>query len=35
MLPVNANNNPDWEYMKDYMKYVEYKQLFKLIEYLN
>lgn len=35
MLPVNDEDEPDWEYMKNYMKKIEYKQLTKLIEHLK
>jgi hypothetical protein len=32
MLPINEKNEPDYEYMENYMKQVEYK---KIQEYLN
>jgi len=35
LLPINNNKEPDWEYMGNYMKVVEYKQICKLIEYLD
>lgn len=32
----NTNDNePDWKFMEYYMKSIEYKQISKLIEYLN
>lgn len=34
-LPVTDDNEPDWKFMEYYMKNIEYKQLSKLIEYLN
>ena len=35
MLPVNNKKHPDWEYMGNYMKKIEYNQLSRLIDYLN
>lgn len=35
LLPVNSTGNPDWNFMEYYMKQIEYKQISKLIEYLN
>lgn len=35
LLPINSNGNPDWKFMEYYMKQIEYKQISKLIEYLN
>ncbi len=32
MLPINKNNEPDYEFMENYMKNIEYK---KIIEYLE
>lgn len=34
-LPVNENNEIDWQYMEDYMKQIEYSHLEKLINYLS
>lgn len=35
MLPVDKENQPDWKFMENYMKQVEFNQLTKLINYLN
>ena len=35
MLPVNNKKHPDWEYMGNYMKKIEYNQLSRLIDYLH
>jgi len=35
ILPITEYNEPDWKYMEHYMMKIEYKQLTKLIEYLN
>jgi len=35
LLPVNSDKEPDWNFMENYMRTIEYKQLSKLIEYLN
>jgi len=32
MLPINDNNEPDYDYMENYIKQLEYN---KLIEYLK
>lgn len=34
-LPITVDNEPDWKFMEYYMKNIEYRQLSKLIEYLN
>lgn len=34
-LPVTDDNEPDWKFMEYYMKKIEYKQISKLIKYLN
>ena len=33
MLPVNKNNKPDYDYMENYMKNLEYKKLSKYLEF--
>jgi len=33
MLPINENNEPDYEYMENYMKQLELKKLKKYLEY--
>lgn len=35
MLPVNKLGNPDYEYMENYMKYLEQQKLLKYIQYRN
>lgn len=35
MLPILDNGEPDWEYMENYIKKIEYKQLAKLINYFS
>lgn len=34
-LPVTDDNEPDWNFMEYYMKQIEYKQISKIIKYLN
>lgn len=34
LLPVNENNQPDYVFIENYMKKIEYKQILKAIEYL-
>ena len=33
MLPINKNKEPDYEYMENYMKKIEYQKLKKYLEY--
>jgi hypothetical protein len=35
MLPVLSDNQPDYEYMENYMKNIEYKKLQKYMEYVE
>ena len=35
ILPINKDNKPDYEYMENYMKKLEYKKLQKYMEYLE
>lgn len=35
MLPINSQGNPDYEYMEQYMKNIEYKKLHAYIDYKN
>lgn len=35
MLPINQNNEPDYEYMENYMKSLEYNQLQKYLDYIS
>lgn len=34
-IPVTKDNKPDWEYMENYMKKIEYEKTVKLIKYLS
>ncbi len=35
MLPVNSKGEPDYKYMKDYMRYLEQKKILQYIDYTN
>lgn len=35
MLPVNSKGEPDYQYMEDYMKYLEQKKLLEYLEHIN
>lgn len=35
MLPVTSDNEPDWQFMENYMKQIEYEKLTKIINYLS
>lgn len=35
MLPVNSKGEPDYQYMEDYMKYLEQKKLLKYLDYIK
>lgn len=35
MLPINENNEPDYEFMENYMKNLEYKKLTKYLKFKN
>lgn len=35
LLPIKKENVPDWEYMENYMKNIEYKSIKKWLEYKN
>lgn len=35
LLPVNDNNEPDWNFMEDYMKKIEYEKISKVLEFIN
>lgn len=35
MLPIENSGNPDWNFMENYMKQIEYKKLKKLSRYLS
>lgn len=35
MLPVNLKGEPDYQYMEDYMKYLEQKKLLEYLEYIK
>lgn len=35
MLPVNSTGKPDYEYMENYMKYLEQKKLLEYLEYIK
>lgn len=35
MLPVNVENQPDYEYMENYMKYIEQQKLLKYINFIG
>lgn len=34
-LPVADDNEPDWQFMENYMKQIEYEKLTKIINYLS
>ncbi|MFV8805893.1 restriction endonuclease subunit S [Aerococcus urinaeequi] len=35
MLPIKSNREPDWQFMENYMKQIEYEKLTKIINYLS
>lgn len=35
LLPINSIGNPDWQFMENYMKQIEYEKLTKIIDYLS
>jgi len=35
MLPVNEKGEPDYTFMKDYMKYLEQKKLLEYLDYIK
>ena len=35
MLPVNSDDEPDYQYMEDYMKYLEQKKLLEYLDYIK
>lgn len=35
LLPINSIGNPDWQFMENYMKQIEYEKLTKIINYLS
>lgn len=35
LLPVNSKGEPDYQYMEDYMKYLEHKKLLEYLEYIK
>lgn len=35
LLPVNSKDEPDYQYMEDYMKYLEQKKLLEYLEYVK
>ncbi len=35
MLPVNSKGEPDYQYMEDYMKYLEQKKILKYLDYIK
>lgn len=35
MLPIKSNREPDWQFMENYMKQIEYEKLTKIIDYLS
>lgn len=35
LLPINSIGNPDWNFMENYMKQIEYENLTKIINYLS
>ena len=35
MVPINSKGEPDYEYMKNYMKYLEQKKILEYLNYIN
>ncbi|PAV05086.1 MULTISPECIES: restriction endonuclease subunit S [Methanobacterium] len=35
MLPIDDNNNPDWEFIESYMKKLEYEKISKYLNYIE
>lgn len=35
MLPIDDNDNPDWDFMEAYMKQLEYKKISKYLDYIE
>ena len=35
MLPVDAKGEPDYEFMHNYMLYLEQKKILEYLEYIN
>ncbi len=35
MLPINKNNNPNWEFMENYIKFRELEKYINIIKYYN
>ena len=35
MLPINSKNEPDYEFMHDYMLYLEQKKILEYLKYIN
>lgn len=35
MLPIDESENPNWEFMKNYIKVIELEKTIKLLEYFK